>query len=114
MCVINPFQRLSRCLARQCGRQAIAVGIALLCIPLAPASTTETVFFYNPESSVDNFAALKAEFDDYLSGKGGYSFQPFSERSTFESTLAGKPDGVYLLSSWHYAQLNSKIPLQAR
>ena len=36
---------------------------ALLSIPIAPAGTPETVFFYNPESSVDNFAALKAEFD---------------------------------------------------
>ncbi|ASF46065.1 PhnD/SsuA/transferrin family substrate-binding protein [Methylovulum psychrotolerans] len=87
---------------------------ALLSIPIAPAGTPETVFFYNPESSVDNFAALKAEFDDYLSKQGAYSFQPFSERNTFEVMLAGKPQGVYLLSSWHYLQLNAKTPLEAK
>ena len=87
---------------------------ALLFIPAVPAGSTETVFFYNPESSVDNFAALKAEFDDYLSGQGSFNFQAFSERNTFESMLAGKPQGVYLLSSWHYLQLNAKTPLEAR
>jgi len=87
---------------------------ALLFIQTTPAGTTETVFFYNPESSIDNFAALKAEFDDYLSGQGTFSFQPFSERNTFENKLASKPEGVYLLSSWHYTQLNAKIPLEAR
>jgi len=85
----------------------------LLLVRTAPAGTTETIFFYNPESSVDNFAALKTEFDGYLSGQGAYSFQPFSERSTFESMLAGNAQGVYLLSSWHYRQLNAKTPLEA-
>ncbi len=79
----------------------------------SPAGTTKTVFFYNPESSVDNFAALKTEFDNYLSGQGEYSFQPFSERNTFETMLTSKAQGVYLLSSWHYAQLNAKTPLEA-
>lgn len=93
----------------------LVVLLAMLSAPPAPAvGTTETVFFYNPESSVDNFAALKAEFDDYLSKQGAYSFQPFSERNTFEGVLTGNPQGVYLLSSWHYMQLNAKTPLEAR
>ncbi|KJV06023.1 hypothetical protein VZ94_14040 [Methylocucumis oryzae] len=77
------------------------------------AGTVKTVYFYNPETSVDNFAALKTEFDSYLSGQGDYSFQPFSERKTFEQMLTGQNQGVYLLSSWHYAQLNAKTPLSA-
>jgi hypothetical protein len=91
-------------------------GLLAVCLsaPLLPANATETVFFYNPESSVDNFAALKAEFDDYLSGQGAFSFQPFSERNTFENMLAGKPQGIYLLSSWHFQQLNAKTPLEAK
>jgi len=91
---------------------ALLLGLGLLAQASA-AGTTNTVFFYNPESSIDNFAALKTEFDSYLSGQGEYSFQPFSERSTFESMLSDKAQGVYLLSSWHYAQLNAKTPLAA-
>lgn len=75
-------------------------------------SVTETVFFYNPETNVDNFAALKTEFDTYLSAQGSYTFQPYSDRTIFEHTLLEKPDGIYLLSSWHYSQLNTKIPLE--
>jgi hypothetical protein len=78
----------------------------------ALASTGQTIFFYNPETSVDNFAALKTEFDTYLAGQGGYSFQPFNDRTTFEKMLMGKPAGVYLLSSWHYSRLSEKIPLE--
>lgn len=91
---------------------ALLLGLGLL-VQASVAGTTNTVFFYNPESSIDNFAALKTEFDSYLSGQGEYSFQPFSERSTFESMLSDKAQGVYLLSSWHYAQLNAKTPLAA-
>ncbi|MGZ8245900.1 MAG: hypothetical protein ACXWT9_20065, partial [Methylomagnum sp.] len=78
----------------------------------AIAATDPTIFFYNPETSIDNFATLKTEFDTYLAGQGGYTFQPYSDRATFEQALSGKPEGVYLLSSWHYSQLNAKIPLE--
>lgn len=95
-------------------RVAAVLSVLALITSIVTAATTETVFFYNPESSVDNFAALKAEFDDYLSAQGAYSFQPFSERGAFETMLADKAQGVYLLSSWHYTQLNAKTPLEAR
>lgn len=85
------------------------MGIAACCVS---AASEQTIFFYNPESSVDNFATLKTEFDSYLSNQGGYSFQPFSDRSTFEKTLLDKRQGVYLLSNWHYTRLNEKVPLQ--
>ena len=91
---------------------ALLLGWGLL-TPATSAESGNTVFFYNPESSVDNFAALKTEFDGYLASQGAYSFQPFSERLTFENMLANKAQGVFLLSSWHYAQLNAKTPLSA-
>lgn len=81
------------------------------CCALAAAG--QTIFFYNPEANVDSFATLKTEFDTYLSGQGSYNFQPFSERNTFEKMLADKAQGVFLLSSWHYSQLNAKLPLEA-
>lgn len=86
------------------------IGFSACC---ALAAAGQTVFFYNPEANVDSFATLKAEFDTYLSGQGSYNFQPFSERNTFEKMLADKVQGVYLLSSWHYSQLNAKLPLEA-
>ena len=91
------------------GGWLLAVG---LCVQTPLASTSQTIFFYNPETSVDNFAALKTEFDTYLAGQGGYNFQPFNDRSTFEKMLMDKPSGVYLLSSWHYSKLSEKIPLE--
>lgn len=97
-------------------RWTVRAGGLLLALGLsaqAPfAVTSQTVFFYNPETNVDNFAMLKTEFDTYLADQGGYTFQPFSDRSTFEKMLMDKPDGIYLLSSWHYSQLNAKIPLK--
>lgn len=91
---------------------ALLLGLSL-CLPAYAAGTAKTVFFYNPESSVDNFAALKTEFDSYLTQQGQYSFQPFSERNTFETMLSDNAPGVYLLSSWHFSQLNAKTPLAA-
>jgi hypothetical protein len=91
------------------------LGGALLGLALSgqgAAATGETIFFYNPETSVDNFATLKTEFDTYLAGQGGYTFQPFSDRATFENMLLGRPQGLFLLSSWHYSQLSAKIPLE--
>lgn len=108
---INTFTNINRCTIKT----LLSVFFTLvLLIETAPAGTTSTVFFYNPESSVDNFAALKSEFDDYLSNLGEFAFQPFSERATFETALTEKSQGIYLLSSWHYTQLNSKTPLEAK
>lgn len=76
------------------------------------ATQADTVFFYNSESSVDNFASLKSRFDSYLSQQGNFTFQPFSERNVFEQALNNTPEGVYLISGWHYSQLSNKLALQ--
>lgn len=85
-----------------------------LCLGLAAgaAVSSQTIFFYNPETNVDNFATLKSEFDTYLASKGSFNFQPFSDRDTFEKTALGRPDSMYLLSSWHFSQLKSRLPLE--
>ena len=64
-----------------------------------------TVFFYSPETNVNNFSALKGEFDTFLAPLGGHKFQPFSDRNTFEKELATRTRRLFLLSSWHYRQL---------
>jgi hypothetical protein len=73
--------------------------------------TGVTIYFYNPETNIDNFATLKTEFDSYLSTQGSYQFQPFDNKESFEASLNKK--GIYLLSSWHFDALQQqKIPLQ--
>ncbi len=70
-----------------------------------------TIYFYNPESSIDNFAMLKTNFDDYLLKQGSYQFQPFNNMEKFEEKL-DKKNSIYLLSSWHFNTLQKKYPLK--
>lgn len=70
------------------------------------------LYFYNPETNINNFASLKKEFDTYFSTFGDYQLQPFSERETFEKIIAGKKDGVFLVSSWHYKKLKENISIE--
>jgi len=79
---------------------------------LEAADDKGTIFFYNPESNVNNFASLKRNLDNYLSKFGAYQFQPFGDRATFEKHALAKGDGVYLISSWHYKMLQAKIALK--
>ena len=76
------------------------------------ASDTYTIYFYNPETNINNFAPLKIEFDKYLSGYGSFQFQPFSDRKSFEKYIVGRNDGVFLMSSWHYCQLKRNFPME--
>lgn len=78
----------------------------------AAGASRYTVYFYNPESNVDNFASLKTKLDVYLKNLGPYLFQPFCDRNTFESTIRGKHDCVCILSSWHYKELRKHFPLK--
>jgi ABC-type amino acid transport substrate-binding protein len=71
------------------------------------------IYFYNPETNINNFASLKRGFDIYLVDHGGYLLQPFDKRETFESVIQGKKGDVYLLSNWHLKALQQKnIPLK--
>ncbi|VAX25214.1 hypothetical protein MNBD_NITROSPINAE04-628 [hydrothermal vent metagenome] len=76
------------------------------------ASGEKTIFFYNPESNVNNFASLKKNMDNYLLKFGKYQFQPFGDRATFEKHALAKGGGVYLVSSWHYKMLKEKMALK--
>ncbi|GAX62210.1 transcriptional regulator [Candidatus Scalindua japonica] len=80
------------------------------------ANSPCTIYFYNPETNINNFASLKVEFDKYLSSYGSFQFQPFSDSKSFEKFIAGRDDGVFLMSSWHFCQLKRKFPIdiQAR
>lgn len=64
-----------------------------------------TIYFYNPESNIDNYASLKTKFDLYLKKIGPYQFQPFSDRKTFENKTRGQHNCIFILSSWYYKEL---------
>ena len=99
-------------------RNQIFIALFLLTLFLLPSILTAftgykyTIYFYNPESNINNYTSLKKEFDTYLSSFGDYELQPFNEWEKFENTIAGKKDGVFLVSSWHYRKLREKISIE--
>ena len=78
----------------------------------ARAQRPLTIFFYSAESNINNFSTLKAAFDQYLSSQGSFRFQPFSDRATFEQTIANEREGLFVLSSWHYRNLRERVPME--
>lgn len=76
-------------------------------------SARPTIYFYNPETNVNNFATLKAAFDTYLLNHGGYYFQPFENKEKFEAAVHEGKGDIYLLSSWHLKALQQQnVPLK--
>lgn len=71
-----------------------------------------TIYFYNPESNINNYASLKVSFDTHLAKLGNYQFQPFDDDLIFEHTIESDRNGIFLLSSWHYRMLQKRLSLQ--
>ncbi len=79
----------------------------------AHSNVGSIIYFYNPETNINNFATLKTAFDTYLVNHGGYYFQPFDDRKNFEAVIQEKKGDIYLLSSWHLKELQQKkVPLE--
>lgn len=73
----------------------------------------QMIYFYNTETNINNFAALKMAYDIYFVNHGGYQLQPFDLRKNFESVIQEKKGDVYFLSSWHLKELKQKkVPLE--
>ena len=79
----------------------------------AYADTKYTIYFYNPETNINNYALLKREFDKYLSDYGNFEFQPFSNSDTFEKYAIVEPEGIFVVSSWYYKILSKKFSIEA-
>lgn len=93
--------------------RAVALFLVLVFLYITPkaiGATRYTVYFYNPESNVDNFASLKTRLDVYLKDTGPYQFQPFCDRETFEATIRNKHDCILIISSWYYKELRDSFP----
>lgn len=103
-------------------RSRAGVGVAAVAVALCLSAWTTsrpvraqqplTIFFYSAESNVNNFSSLKAEFDRYLATQGAFRFQPFSDRATFEQTIRGEREGIFVLSSWHFQNLSVRMPME--
>jgi hypothetical protein len=82
--------------------------------PAARSQTNEqTVFFFCPEVSVNNHAALKDEFDAYFFTHGGFKFQPLSHLGQCETAVTGRTDSLLLVSSAQYLELPNRERLRA-
>lgn len=79
----------------------------------AQSSEGAFIYFYNPETNINNFATVKTAFDTYLVDQGTTHFQPFSDKANFETAIKQGKGNIYLLSSWHLAALREQnIPLE--
>ena len=84
--------------------------LVMNCISSVCFGADVTVYFYNPETNINNFALLKSSFDSYLSVYGDYQFQPFDSQDKIEQNI--RKGSIYLLSSWHLNALQQKFPLK--
>jgi len=89
----------------------VLLGGLLPCGPCR-AEPVPTIYFYSPETNINHYSLLKAEFDTYLVGHGRYQFQPFSKQADFEKFVAGRKNVVLLVSSWHFKKLRGTVPLE--
>lgn len=95
----------------------LAVLFSFYCdIPVYSAATEDpgkqTIYFYNPETNINNFTSLKIAFDTYLGNYKNYNFQPFDNKQVFESTIINHQDSVFILSSWHYQFLQNLLDIK--
>ena len=95
----------------------ILLGMACSSLLFTPAVRTVsaegpvTIYFYSSETNINNYKALKMEFDSYLSKAGSYEFQPFSDIDTFERQIRKGADHLLLLSSWHFNRIQDDLHL---
>lgn len=87
--------------------------ILILSLLINTYASTQKVYFYNVDSSINNYRSLKIAFEEYLSKHGEYEFQAFSDRDSFEKKLE-EDNAIAILSSWHYDDIFKYYDLGAR
>ena len=109
----NQFRLLAKCKPLFIGLISVLLVIFPPLISAGPRPASGiTIYFYSPETNINNFSSLKVEFDTYLSEFGAYDFQPFSDQQTFERVISEANDGIFLISSWHFQSLKNRFPLK--
>ena len=93
-------------LRKQLTTLAFSVGLMsfLLTMPSGRASST-TVYYYNPDSNLTDYAGLKRAADGFLAEFGEFQFQPFRDAAVFDMHTLMNSDGITILPSWKYASL---------
>lgn len=76
----------------------------------ALADSSPTIYFYNPEININRNSILKDNVDQYLRQHGAFVFQPVTDRHTFEGILARNERHLFMMSSWHFAQIHPNNP----
>lgn len=83
--------------------------LLILGVPSAALSQEAlTIYFYNPEINTTRNVVLKTVFDQYLKEKGKFQFQPVDNRRAIETLIQGDKHSVFMISNWHFDQLQSK------
>ncbi len=75
------------------------------------AAENYQIYYFSPESNINNYSLLKREFDQYLADQGPFRFQPFADSATFSEIILAEQNGLYLMSSWQYEQLKTEVDL---
>lgn len=72
----------------------------------------QAIYFYNPETNINNFTSLKIAFDTYLGNYKNFTFQPFDDKRVFENSIIKHRAGVLILSSWHFQSLQQLLDIK--
>ncbi len=75
------------------------------------SSDVISVYFYNPETNINNFSSLKSAFEHYLGKLGAVEFHPFDDQFRFENVIGERKNALFLLSSWHFRLLEKHKPI---
>lgn len=78
----------------------------------ADAEPNNTLYYFNQESSINNFKELKTTFDRYLLKQGAYSFQPFNDEEAFQEHVRTTSRVIMLVSEWEYRALSRDMALK--
>jgi hypothetical protein len=90
----------------------IAGLLVFFSIEIGYASDHYQIYYFSPESNINNYSLLKREFDKYLEEQGSFRLQPFADSSSFTKIVLAQQNGLYLMSSWQYEQLKTEVSLR--
>ncbi|MEC9464776.1 MAG: hypothetical protein VX834_03265, partial [Myxococcota bacterium] len=75
---------------------AVASFVCLGAIPKDAVAGDEvtTVYYYNPDSNLTDYAGLKRVADGFLGQLGAFQFQPFRDGAVFDMHTLVNSDGI--------------------
>jgi len=86
----------------------LLTSLSLLVLIGAPSHSnakTTTIYYYNPDSNLTDYAGLKRTADGFLREVGDFQFQPFRDANVFDMHTLMNSDGITILPSWKYKSM---------